>query len=107
MTVTRGVTLNISHLEIITKGKPTLISGDFNICYSANKNNRLSQGLEKNGFSQLVKQATHIRGGHIDHAYWRDQEQTWEEPQINRYSPYYSDHDGLCLTLIKKVNVSF
>ena len=74
-------------LKMITKGKPTLITGDFNICYSVNKNNRLSQGLEKNGFSQLVKQATHIRGGHIDHAYWRDQEQTWEEPQINRYSP--------------------
>ena len=86
-------------LKMIIKDKPTLITGDFNICYSVNKNNRMSQGLRRNEFIQLVEKATHIRGGLIDHAYWRDTNRIWEEPIIERYSPYYSDHDGLCTTL--------
>ena len=86
-------------LKMIIKDKPTLITGDFNICYSLNESNRMSQGLRKNGFSQLVREATHIRGGLIDHAYWRDTNRVWDEPIIERYTPYYSDHDGVCTTL--------
>ena len=64
-----------------------------------NRTNRLVQGLESNDFNQLVKDATHMRGRHIDHAYWRDLEKTWTEPLLERYSPYYSDHDAICLTI--------
>ena len=46
-----------------------------------------------------------IGGGHIDHAYWRDKTGVWKEPKLERYSPYYSDHDALCITL--EQNVSF
>ena len=60
----------------------------------------MSQGLPSNGFNQLVTEATHIRGGHIDRAYWRD---VWGD----RYSPYYSDHDGICTTLTKKVRATY
>ena len=89
-------------MKMLTEGKPSLITGDFNICYLINNKNRMSQGLEKNGFSQLVREATHIRGGHIDHAYWRDHHNVWKQPEVERYSPYYSDHDGICTTLTKK-----
>ena len=47
----------------------------------------MSQGLVKNGSKQLVGEATHIRGGHIDHAYWRDHHHAWLEPVVDRYSP--------------------
>ena len=65
------------------------------------RNNRMSQGLEKSSFSQLVQDATQIRGGLIDHAYWKDTTRVWNKPDIERYSPYYSDHDGICTTLTK------
>ena len=93
-------------LSMLTEGKPSLITGDFNICYLINRNNRMSQGLVKNAFKQLVSEATHIRGGHIDHAYWRDHHNAWLEPVVDRYSPYYSDHDGICTTITKKVRVA-
>ena len=44
-------------------------------------------------------------GGHIDHAYWKDENEVWQVPRLERYSPYYSKHDGLFLTLI--INVRF
>ena len=88
-------------LKMIRHDKPTLITGDFNICYLKNQNNRMSQGLERNLFKQLVKEATHIQGGLIDHAYWKDTRRVWQAPAIERYSPYYSDHDGICITLTK------
>ena len=94
-------------LRMLTVGKPSLITGDFNICYYINRNNRMSQGLQINGFKQLVTDATHIRGGYIDHAYWRDPQDVWADPVIDRYSPYYSDHDGICTTLTKKVRVAY
>ena len=56
----------------------------------------------RNDFSQLVREATQIQGGHIDHAYWRDKNGVWNEPAIEHYTPYYSDHDGICTTLTKQ-----
>ena len=86
-------------LQMLTADKPTLITGDFNMCYIIHRNNRMSQGLEKESFSQLVGEATQIRGGLIDHAYWKDTNGEWKRPEIERYSPYYSDHDAICTTL--------
>ena len=71
------------------------------MCYLMNRTNRLIQGLESNGFQQLVRESTHIRGRHIDHAYWKDANRFWLEPVLNRYSPYYSDHDAICLTITR------
>ena len=88
---------------MLPDNKPVLITGDFNICYLMNRTNRLIEGLEAQGFRQLVQDATHIMGRHIDHAYWRDNEGKWQEPALDRYSPYYSDHDAIGLT-IKKIS---
>ena len=82
----------------ITLGSPTFISGDFNICSMENSSNRLVQGLLSMNFQQLVHEPTHIKGRYIDHAYLHDDEGKLEA-QIYRYSPYYSDHDGICTTL--------
>jgi endonuclease/exonuclease/phosphatase family metal-dependent hydrolase len=77
----------------------TIVCGDFNICYLTNKNNKISKYLEDNGFSQLMKEATHIKGRHLDHFYFRPSDNISETPSIYRYSPYYSDHDAICATI--------
>ena len=86
---------------MITLGKPMLITGDFNICMLNHWKNRMTKGLEMNGFTQMIREATHIRGGHIDHVYWKDELDMWMNPQIELYSPYYSDHDASLITLSK------
>ena len=44
-------------------------------------------------------------GGHIDHVYWRNVGNMWTDPEIERYSPYYTDHDASCITLIEQVKI--
>ena len=59
----------------------------------------------------LVDVATHIKGGHIDHLYWRgDPAGVWMKPTlennlIERYSPYYTDNDAWLVTLQKLVRL--
>ena len=89
--------------EMLTPMKPTLITGDFNICFMNHSGNRMSKGLsDGERFQQLMREPTHILGGHIDHIYWRDDDHMWMDPVVERYSPYYSDHDASCITLLKQ-----
>ena len=87
-------------LARIKDNRPTLITGDFNVCTVKQPTNSITRRLLDLGFSQLVSKATHIRGGHIDHVYWRDSiKPAFRAPVVERYSPYYSDHDCLLVTL--------
>ena len=88
--------------SFIDKDKTTLISGDFNVCAIKEEKNSISEMLQKLGFKQLMKEATHIQGGLLDHCYWLDQSKRWEVPKLERYSPYHSDHDALLITLKKR-----
>ena len=97
-----SVELLTNLIKMTSARKAVLITGDFNICYQMNTTNRLIQGMENNGFKQLVHAATQIRGRHIDHAYWKDPSDTWDEPDVDRYSPYYTDHDAIGLTIREK-----
>ena len=81
--------------------KPTLVTGDFNVCFRQNENNPISRCLIEQGFSQLVLKATHVMGGLIDHVYWKDTSENWL-PELEIYSPYYSDHDAVLVTIQKK-----
>ena len=87
---------------LLDEEKPTLITGDFNVCFRQNVNNSISSSLVKQGFNQLVEKATQVMGGLIDHVYWKDHCECWEMPEIEQYSPYYSDHDGILVTLKRK-----
>ena len=82
----------------IDKGRVTIITGDFNICFMENFSNRMVQGLLSLGFEQLVHEPTHIQGRHIDHIYFHDPTNRLN-PILERYSPYYSDHDAICITI--------
>ena len=52
------------------------------------------------GFYQLVGEATHLKGGHLDHVYSNHDPKKFKN-EILMYSPYYTslDHDAICLTL--------
>ena len=97
----QGSSLELTeHLAmLITPEVSTIVCGDFNICYLSNRNNRVTQFLEANEFFQLVNNSTHIKGGHIDHFYFKPGKNIRENPSIFRYSPYYSDHDAICATI--------
>ena len=84
--------------KLIDLRRTTLIVGDFNLCYKENGNNRLIKGLEELGFKQLIHEPTHVRGRTIDHAYLLEEKRTMKIV-IERYSPYYSDHDAICITI--------
>ena len=93
-----------------SQDQPILVSGDLNICTMDKPNNTVTKGLRDLGLKLLVDVATHIRGGHIDHLYWRgDPTGVWREPSlennlIERYSPYFTDHDAWLVTLQRKTS---
>ena len=57
--------------SLIDPNKQAVICGDFNICYHESRNHPLVQLLLQMGFEHMVRQATHINGGWIDHVYVR------------------------------------
>ena len=77
---------------------PTLVVGDFNICYRQNPNNKVSNTLQEHGFIQTVNEATHIKGGQIDHVYFRGDV---SKVDTSLYSAYYTclDHDCILITV--------
>ena len=90
--------------KMIDKKRFCIITGDFNLCGLNEKRNVMTSFLERHGFSQLVKDATHIQGRVIDHVYVNDTACVLE---IERFSPYYSDHDGLLISLDIQVIIIF
>ena len=89
--------------KMIAPDKTIIICGDFNICYLEKKSHRLIQSLLNLGFKQMVKKATHINGGLIDHIYHRNGRVQFDV-EASLYSPYYTafDHDAVCCTLTMK-----
>ena len=84
--------------QLVNMQRPTIITGDINVCLNKEPRNLLTTVLNDLGFNQLVKDATHVRGGRIDHAYARDPESQLSSLNLTRYSPYYSDHDSFCVS---------
>ena len=88
-------------VKLMNKKKCVLILGDFNICTKKKPNNPVTTALLSQDFISLIDEATQIEGGYIDQAYWRDEDNNFFPPKVERYSPYYSDHDAICVTLTK------
>ena len=89
--------------SIINPNKATVICGDLNICYKTNKSHPFVQSLLHLGFVQMVSEATHIDGGHIDHVYFRARNNQVNIETI-LYSPYYTakDHDAVFAVITQK-----
>ena len=82
--------------------KPTLITGDFNVCTKKNERNVVTASLTKRGFQKMIERPTHIEGGHIDHIYWLDNDDRFKLPTVEFYSPYWTDHDALLVTITER-----
>ena len=93
--------------KIINEEKITIVCGDFNLCFIEKKENVVTKMLEGLGFIQLVKEATHFKGGHIDHVYSNHDPEMFIIDMM-MYSPYYTsrDHDALCITITRCVKSS-
>ena len=78
----------VTHLKhLIHPDKKVLICGDFNFCYIENRGSSILQFFRHALFCQVVLNATHIEGGHLDQVYYRDKsEATTVDFQL--YSPY-------------------
>ena len=87
--------------NLVEEGKPTIISGDFNICSKKNGNNVVTSRLLEKGFKMMIQRPTHIQGGYIDHMYWLDRDDRYEV-NVEFYSPYWTDHDGLLMTITER-----
>ena len=72
------------------------------ICVLAKENNIVTS-LRQLGFKQIVTQATHVHGGAIDHVYISQGYADRYEPYLEYIPKYYSDHDGLYLTMVKSL----
>ena len=80
-------------------GRTTVIGGDVNICALAQKNNYMTASLKEMGFKQIVTNATHISGRAIDHVYIKQGTSAKFDWSLEYMPKYYSDHDGLGLTM--------
>ena len=69
----------------------TLITGDFN--FDKNETNAFTKFLQEKEFTQIVNWPTHRGGRTIDLCFISKNTRI----QVSRHSPYYSDHDALCL----------
>ena len=82
--------------QLIVQGKTTVIAGDLNICGREESQDTVLKFIAQNGFTKLNDEPTQIQGRQIDYIFIN-------KPTlvrgIERYSPYYSDHDALLLTL--------
>ena len=76
-----------------------MISGYLNLCAVTEGHNYVTASLKELGFQQIVKKPTHIDGRSIDHIYIRNVENTKYKWTLEYIPKYYSDHDGLGLTL--------
>ena len=88
--------------DIINTDKFTVICGDMNMCYIDERNNEVTRMLNNNGFVQLVHEATHFKGGNIDHVYSNHNTSQFQV-EVSLYSPHYlcRDHDAICVTVTR------
>ena len=85
--------------KLLDMGKMTLIGGDFNLCALKQPKNHITASLKELGFHQLVTEPTHIEGGAIDHIYKFPQYINSFDWNLEYCPKYYSDHDGLYVTI--------
>ena len=71
----------------------TVIMGDFNLCYTQQRNHQIFKTIESLGFNQLVKSPTHIKGRMIDLVFSKS------FFEVLQQSPFFTDHDILVVKM--------
>ena len=84
--------------EFNNKNENTYLIGDLN--FDAPGNNYLSHYLSRSEFKQMVSRATHLDGHILDHIYVQEARSNLIE--IKHHHVYYSDHDGMLVSVKKE-----
>ena len=77
------------------KTKRCIVLGDFN--FNPDKTNILTKKFKEWNYSQQINNPTHRDGNVIDHIYVS--EELLEHSVCDLHYVYYSDHQGVCITL--------
>ena len=80
---------------LLQSNKMHIITGDFN--FDKDDKNVLTKYFEEKDFVQLVMSSTHDQGHVIDHCYVP--QTIKNKVTLIQYSPYYTDHDALCINI--------
>ena len=83
---------------------PTLIIGDFNLPFLEEGVNLTKQFFNKNNYTQLIREPTHIEGNILDQAYIRD-EKGLLEIIAETHTKYYTDHRGIAVMIKPGMNI--
>ena len=84
--------------NLIDLDSNVIICGDFNFCSMEQQEHEISKLLQKLGFVQLIKNATHREGRSLDHVYYFYKDSTLAV-SCNTRGCYYSDHDKVELSV--------
>ena len=82
--------------------KPTLVLGDFNVCWKSERAHSIMREMERIGFLQLARSATHMEGRQIDQVLLFDPENCdTSNLEVTQQSTYFSDHDILFIYKVR------
>ena len=90
---------SLCNYDFNNKDENTFLIGDLN--FDAPGNNNLSNYLSRLEFKQMVGRATHLDGHILDHVYVPQARST--SVDIKHHHVYYSDHDGILVSMKKDV----
>ena len=82
---------------VVDLSRPTFVWGDTNIDINKDSGKSFAEFMKNLGFTQLVTQPTHDRGGLLDHV-WVTADLV-EKARVNQSAVYFSDHDILTIQL--------
>ena len=89
------VVQSLKYFKFFDKEKNTCLVGDLN--FDASKTNNLTRHLSRLQFKQLVGRATQLDGHILDQVYVP--ETMSNQVDIKHHYCYYSDHDGILVSL--------
>ena len=86
---------------VVDTSRPTIVCGDTNIDISKERGRGFVEFMENLGFTQLVAQPTHARGGLLDHVWVT--EELRDKVEVKQEAIYFSDHDILTIKILLEI----
>ena len=94
------VVQSLKDYDFNKSNEKTYLIGDFN--FDVSISNGLTRYLKSMNYIQVVDRATHLGGNVLDHVYI--QEASRRKIEIRHNYVYYSDHDGIMVSLKEDAN---
>ena len=89
-------------LSLLDESRTQILVGDLNIDLFKNPVNWFTQTMKQKGFTQMVRRATHVLGGLIDHVYFHSPNMEASCTLYKHHNVFWSDHT--CQSLVIQTN---